>query len=81
LDQFIPTLQRSIDENRNIYMGMEPSMLDDMGLLATLEWLRRECMQLYPERHIKLQTEITEEEKPERLRCGTPKTFFFQFQA
>jgi PAS domain S-box-containing protein len=68
LEQFIPTLQRSIEATRNIYMGLRPSMLDDMGLLATLEWLRRECMQLYPERHIELKTEITEEEIPERLR-------------
>jgi len=36
--------------------------------LATLVWLRRECMKLYPERHIELQTEITEKEIPERLR-------------
>jgi len=35
-------------------MGLRPTMLDSMGLLATLEWLRRECMQLYPERHIEL---------------------------
>jgi len=68
LEQFVPTLQRSIEETRNIYMGLRPTMLDSMGLLATLDWLRRECMKLYHERHIELKTEIREEEIPERLR-------------
>ena len=68
LERFVPTLQRSIEETRNIYMGLRPTMLDSMGLLATLDWLRRECMKLYPERHIELKTEIREEEIPERLR-------------
>ena len=40
LEQFVPALQQSIEETRNIYMGLRPSMLDNMGLLATLEWLR-----------------------------------------
>ena len=68
LERFVLTLQRSIEETRNIYMVLRPTMLDCMGLLATLDWLRRECMKLYPERHIELKTEIREEEIPERLR-------------
>ncbi|MGO9316080.1 MAG: PAS domain S-box protein [Syntrophobacteraceae bacterium] len=68
LERFVPTLQRSIEETRNIYMGLRPTMLDNMGLLATLDWLHRECMKLYPECHIELKTEIMEEEIPERLR-------------
>ena len=31
LEQFIPTLQRSIEETRNIYMGLRPTMLDNRG--------------------------------------------------
>src|SRR5208283_638517 len=56
LEQFVPTLQRSIEETRNIYMGLRPSMLDNVGLLSTLEWLRQECMKLYPDRHVELET-------------------------
>jgi signal transduction histidine kinase len=70
LEQFIPILQRSIEETRNIYMGLRPLMLDSMGLFAALEWLRRECMQLYPQRHIELETGVTEEEIPERLKVN-----------
>jgi signal transduction histidine kinase len=58
LKQFVPILQRSIEETRSIYMGLRPSMLDSKGLLATLEWLRQECMKLYPERHMILRAEL-----------------------
>jgi PAS domain S-box-containing protein len=68
LEQFVPILQRSIEETRGICMGLRPSMLDTMGLLAALEWLRRECMKLYPNRHIELETGFAEEEIPEILK-------------
>jgi len=70
LEKFVPILQRSIQETRSIYMGLRPSMLDNEGLLATLEWLRGECMKLYPERHIKLDAGIAEEEVPESLKVN-----------
>ena len=70
LEQFVPTLQRAIEETRNIYMGLRPSMLDSVGLLSTLEWLRRECMKLYPDRHVELETGIAEEEIPESLKVN-----------
>jgi PAS domain S-box-containing protein len=70
LEQFVPTLQRSIEETRNIYMGLRPSMLDSIGLLATLEWLRGESMRLYPQRHIELEAGVVEEEIPENLKIS-----------
>jgi signal transduction histidine kinase len=70
LEQFVPTLQRSIEETRNIYMGLRPPMLDSMGLLATLEWLRQECMKLYPQCHIELETGVAEEEIQESLKVN-----------
>ena len=70
LEQFVPILQRSIEETRNIYMGLRPSMLDSVGLLSTLEWLRQECMKLYPERHVELETGVAEEEIPENLKVN-----------
>jgi PAS domain S-box-containing protein len=70
LGQFVPVLQRSIDETRRIYMGLRPSMLDNVGLLATLEWLSMECMKLYPARHIELEAGISEEEVPRDLKVN-----------
>ncbi len=70
LENFIPILQHSIEETRNIYMGLRPSVLDSMGILAALEWLRREFMRFYPERHIELCAGIAEEEVPEILKIN-----------
>ena len=70
LGHFVPILQRSIEETRSVYMGLRPSMLDSMGLLPALEWLRRECMKLYPERHIEFETGVAEEEIPESLKIN-----------
>jgi PAS domain S-box-containing protein len=70
LEQFVPILQRSIEETRHIYMGLRPSMLDNEGLLATLGWLCRECMKLYPERHIEFEAGIAEEKIPEDLKVN-----------
>jgi PAS domain S-box-containing protein len=66
-EEFIPTLQQSIDEIRYIYMGLHPSMLDQLGLIATLEWLRNECMRILPQIHIELAVEVLEEEIPKNL--------------
>jgi PAS domain S-box-containing protein len=70
LEQFVPILHRSIEETRRIYMGLRPSMLDNAGLLATLEWLRQECMKLYPQRHIELESGVAEKEIPENLKAN-----------
>ncbi|MFZ0929531.1 MAG: sensor histidine kinase [Syntrophobacteraceae bacterium] len=70
LEQFVPILQRSIEETRSICMGLRPLMLDSMGLLATLDWLRRECMKPYPQRHIELETGVAEEEIRENLKVN-----------
>jgi len=68
LHEFVPILQRSIDETRAIYMGLKPSLLSDFGLLATLEWYRLELVKLYPHQHIELETAIEEEDIPEDLK-------------
>ncbi|MFZ0931401.1 MAG: PAS domain S-box protein [Syntrophobacteraceae bacterium] len=70
LEQFVPILQRSIEETRNIYMGLCPPTLDNLGLLATLEWLRRERMKLFPQRHIELEAGVAEEQIPENLKVN-----------
>jgi signal transduction histidine kinase len=70
LHEFIPILQRSIDETRAIYMGLKPTVLSDFGLLATLEWYRLELIKLYPSQHIELETAIREEDIPQDLKIA-----------
>ena len=68
LHEYIPILQRSIDETRAIYMGLKPMVLSDFGLLATLEWYRLELSKLYPTPHVELETAIDEEDIPGELK-------------
>ncbi len=45
IDQFekvVPKLQGAIEEVRRISMALRPSLLDDIGILATLNWFCRE---------------------------------------
>ncbi|MGA7877618.1 MAG: cache domain-containing protein, partial [Desulfoferrobacter sp.] len=68
LEQFVPTLQRSIDETRSIYMGLRPKILEEMGLLATLDWFIREFRKLYPNPHIEPELNLDEADIPEDLK-------------
>ncbi|MGA2404025.1 MAG: ATP-binding protein [Syntrophobacteraceae bacterium] len=70
LHEFIPVLQRSIDETRAIYMGLKPVILADQGISATLEWHRQELLKVYPNQHIELKTAIREEDIPEDLKTA-----------
>ena len=68
LNDFVPILQRSINETRMIYMGLKPTMLADRGILPTLEWCREQLMSVYSNVHIELETEIGEEQIREELK-------------
>ncbi len=70
LQEFVPVLQRSIDETRSIYMGLKPTMLADRGVLAALEWYRLEILKVYPNPHIELETSIREEDISEDLKTA-----------
>ncbi len=70
LDQFVPILQRSIDETRTIYMGLKPAVLADNGFLAALEWYRRQLMGVYTKIHIELEMGVREEDIPEGLKIA-----------
>ncbi len=70
LNEFVPILQRSIDETRAIYMGLKPMILSEHGILATLEWYRQEILKLYPNQHVELETEIREVDIPEDLKTA-----------
>lgn len=70
LQEFVPILQRSIEETRAIYMGLKLMILSEHGILATLEWYRQELLKIYPNQHIELDTAIREEDIPEDLKTA-----------
>jgi signal transduction histidine kinase len=47
-EKIIPKLQAAIDEVRRISMDLRPSLLDDIGIMATLKWFIRETRLAFP---------------------------------
>jgi signal transduction histidine kinase len=66
-EEFIPTIQLSIDETRALYMGLRPRDLEDFGVIAALAWYREELMKAHPKLHIEMDIEIDEAQIPKYL--------------
>jgi len=60
LEDVIPLLKESIEEVRRVQMDLRPSTLDDLGVLATLEWLCREYQKIYTHIRIEKKTDLKE---------------------
>lgn len=68
LESVIPKIQDAIEEVRRISMALRPSILDDIGILATLTWFCRESSLVYKDIRIQLQLDIKEECIPAEIR-------------
>jgi PAS domain S-box-containing protein len=56
----IEKLRDTIDEVRKISMNLRPSMLDDLGLQATIKWFTREFSSLFPAISVDTQIDVDE---------------------
>ncbi|HVP78256.1 MAG TPA: MASE3 domain-containing protein [Thermodesulfobacteriota bacterium] len=68
LESVLPVIQGTIEEARRIQMTLRPSMLDDLGILATINWLCRQFESTYSHIHIRREFNIEESEVPASLR-------------
>jgi PAS domain S-box-containing protein len=68
LGVLVSIIQGAIEEARRIYTGLRPSILDDLGIRATISWFRREFRNAFPGIHVHEQLEVEEEEIPEPLK-------------
>ena len=68
LKSVIPIVQGAIEEARRIQMNLRPSMLDDLGILATISWFCRQFESTYSKIRISQSIEIEEHEVPGSLR-------------
>jgi PAS domain S-box-containing protein len=68
LEGIIELVQSGIEESRRIQMDLRPSILDDLGIIATLRWFIREFQKIYT--HIEIDFKITLEENnvPEGIK-------------
>ncbi|HPI93234.1 MAG TPA: PAS domain-containing protein [Deltaproteobacteria bacterium] len=68
LRESIPVIQATIEEVRRISMDLRPSILDDLGILATISWFCREFQSVYTRITINRTISLEEEDVPEHLK-------------
>jgi two-component system, NarL family, sensor histidine kinase UhpB len=68
LESGVPLLCRLIESVRSIYMDLRPTLLDDFGIVAAVEWLCREFEHSHKEIEMKSQIDIEEQRVPAPLK-------------
>ena len=68
LESVIPLTQKTIEEVRRIVKDLRPSILDDLGILATITWFCREFQDVYADIRIKPEIDIQEDDIPSPLK-------------
>ena len=68
LDPVVAMLGVAIEEIRRLQRNLRPSMLDDLGILATVSWFCRDFEAVYPGIGIEKEIHIEEEAVPEPLK-------------
>ncbi len=64
----IPVIRQTIEEVRRIIMALRPTVLDDLGILATISWFCREFQQIYGHIAIEQAISLQESDIPEELK-------------
>lgn len=68
LDTMVSIIQTTIDEVSRISMGLRPSTLDDLGILATVSWFCREYQTVYPDIRLEKKLEAEESDVPPAVK-------------
>jgi PAS domain S-box-containing protein len=63
-------VQRAITEIRRIIADLRPSVLDDLGAAAAMDWLCREFQKVYSHIRVERRVEAAEEEIPDALKTA-----------
>lgn len=68
LGLLIPIIQGAIEEARRLYMGLRPSLLDDLGVIVTIDWLCKEFRRNFPGVEVLERIDVEEQWIPEPLK-------------
>ncbi len=68
LEDILPIIQVGIEETRRIQMNLRPTLLDDLGILATISWFCREFQKANPSIHIETKINIQENDVANPLK-------------
>lgn len=64
LEDLLPVIQVGMEETRRIQMNLRPALLDDLGILATIDWFVREFKKSNPDIQISTRFSIQENQIP-----------------
>jgi PAS domain S-box-containing protein len=70
LGALIPIIRDTVDEARRIQSDLRPPLLDDLGIIATLDWFCRRFQTIFSDVIMKKSVTIQEEEVPAPLKIG-----------
>lgn len=68
LKDSIPIIQATVEEVRRISMDLRPSILDDLGILATISWFCREYQSVFSNIKVNQKIALEEEDIPGHLK-------------
>ena len=61
IETLIDITKQTIDETRRIMSDLRPSMLDDLGIIKTLQWFCSQFRSIYPHIHLEEKIDISED--------------------
>jgi PAS domain S-box-containing protein len=70
LREVLNMIKQTVEETRRISSNLRPSILDDLGILATINWFIRQFKSLYDSINIEQQIEVQEGEVGEHLKIA-----------
>ncbi|MDX9785609.1 MAG: PAS domain S-box protein [Desulfobacterales bacterium] len=68
IEDLIEIVQQNISEVRRIMTDLRPSILDDLGILATISWHCREFQNIYSQINIHRNIDLEEQDVPQELK-------------
>jgi len=68
LEALVPVVLRASEEVRRIHTDLRPSLLDDLGIIATISWFCREFQGLYSGIRVEQRIDIEEKQVADSLK-------------
>ncbi|MCF8062427.1 MAG: response regulator [Deltaproteobacteria bacterium] len=68
LTQIIAAIKETMEETQRISTNLRPSILDNMGLLAALDWTARKTREFYGSMEVQTAWDLPEDEIPDSLK-------------
>jgi PAS domain S-box-containing protein len=75
LSSYIEMLKAAIDNSRQLYMDLRPTVLDDFGVIAAVFWLCAHFQESYPDITVEKKIEVEEQRIPEDLKLTIFRVF------